>query len=260
MKLILDKKHGNRLEVLGDVSLTFANMVRRYSMSRVPVLAIDKVTFYENTSAFWDEYISHRLGLLPILTPEGAPASAEITFSLDAEGPKSVYASDMASTDKEITIAKGGIPVMTLGTSQRVRLEAKAVFGTARTHSKFQAGIVSYGEEKGGLRIIVESFFQMEPYEVLTRGCDAVENDLDEMLEALGEKPAKKKKAEDKAEKEAEKAAKKAEKEAEKAEKKAQKEKEKEEKAAEKAEEKEEKKAKKEKKAEEKEETEEKKE
>lgn len=234
MKIVLDKKHGNRIEFIGDVSLSFANMLRRYAMSRVPVLAIGNVTFYENSSAFWDEYIAHRLGLMPVTTPEKTPESAEITFTLDADGPKTVHASDITSSDKDITIAKGAIPVVTLGPNQRIRLEGKAVLGIGRKHAKFQAGIMSYGEDKAGLRMSVESFFQMEPYEVLTRGCDIIDADIESIEDTLTGKPSRKKKAEEKAGKAAKKAEEKAGKEAkkaeEKAEKKARKEKEKEEK------------------------------
>ena len=99
MKLSLDKKHGNRIEfVAKDVSLTLANMIRRYSISRVPVLAIETVTFYDNTTAFWDEYLAHRLGLMPVTTPDKLPEGTEVVFSLDVEGPKTAYASDMASS------------------------------------------------------------------------------------------------------------------------------------------------------------------
>lgn len=196
MKLVLDKKQGNRIEfVASGVTYPLANMVRRYSMSRVPVLAIDQVTFYDNTSAFWDEYIAHRLGLLPVITPDKTPESAEIVFSLDAQGPKQVLSSEMVSSDKDITIAKGNIALVTLGTEQRLRFECKAVLGIGRRHAKFQAGIVSYGEEKNGMRFIVESFFQMEPADVIARGCDVIESDIDAIEAALGA-PSKKKKAE----------------------------------------------------------------
>lgn len=194
MKLVLDKKHGNRIEfVAKGVPTTFANMVRRYGMSRVPVLAIESVTFYDNSSAFWDEYIGHRLGLMPLLTPDKTPESAEIIFSLDAEGPKMVYASDMVSSDKEISAAKGTIPIVTLGPNQHLRFEAKAVLGTARKHAKFQAGLMGYGEEGEDLRFFVESFFQMEPAEVILRTCDLIEADIESVEEALGKKPEKKK-------------------------------------------------------------------
>lgn len=199
MKLILDKKQGNRVEMLATgVSTSFANVLRRYSLSRISVLAIDNVTFYDNTSAFWDEYISHRLGLMPIPTPENLPESTEVIFSLDAEGPKVVHASEMSSSDKEISVAKGTIPIVTLGANQHLRFEAKAVLGDARRHAKFQAGIVSYGAEGDGLRFMAESFFQMEPADVIIRASEVIEADLERIEEALGKKSEKKKKAEKK--------------------------------------------------------------
>ncbi len=193
MKLVLDKKHGNKIEfIASDVPLGFANMLRRYAMSRVPVLAIDTVTFYDNTSAFWDEYLAHRLGLMPVTTPEKTPESAEIIFSLDAEGPKTVYSSDLESSDKEIKMAKDKIVIATLGPNQHLRFEGKAILGTGRAHGKFQAGLVGYGEEEKGLRMFVESFYQMEPRDVLLRGCEQIELHLEAIEAALGKKPAKK--------------------------------------------------------------------
>jgi hypothetical protein len=194
MKLVLDKKHENRIEFLvSDFSTSFANVVRRYAMSRVPVLAIDAVTYYDNTSAFWDEYLAHRLGLMPIITPDKTPESAEVIFSCDAEGPKVVYASDIQSSDKGITIAKDKIHVATLGPNQHIRFEGKAILGTARTHAKFQAGLVGYSEDEKNIRMFVESFFQMPPADVIIRACDQIEGDLEAIGEALGAKPAKKK-------------------------------------------------------------------
>ena len=193
MKLVLDKKHENRVEFLAsDLPVEFANMIRRYTISRVPVLAIDHVTFYDNTTAFWDEYVAHRIGLLPIITPKKIPENAEIIFTLDAEGPKTIYTSDLTSTDDEIKVAKDNIPIATLGANQRLRLEGKAVLGKATRHAKFQAGLVGYGEEEKGLRMFVESFFQMPPADVLNRGCDSIISDFEDLEDALGKKKKKK--------------------------------------------------------------------
>ncbi|VVC03228.1 DNA-directed RNA polymerase subunit D [Candidatus Bilamarchaeum dharawalense] len=202
MKLTLDKKHANRVVFVAKDSVsTFANMVRRYGMSRISVMAIDAVTFYDNTSAFWDEYLSHRLGLLPLLTPENTPKTTEVTFSLDAEGPKVVYASDLVSSDKEITVAKGAIPVVTLGPNQHLRFECKAISGTARTHAKYQAGLIGYGVEDDTIKYVVETFFQMEPSEVVLRTCDLILDDIEKVEAALGKKPEKKEKPAKKAKK-----------------------------------------------------------
>jgi DNA-directed RNA polymerase subunit D len=209
MKLVLDKKHGNRIEFTASgIDYQFSNMVRRYSMSYVPVLAIDKVTFYDNTTAFWDEYIAHRMGLMPVVTPDKIPESAEIVFSLDAQGPKQIVTSDLTSSDKGISIAKGNITIVTLGPEQRLRLEGTAMVGLGRKHAKFQAGIVSYGEVKDGVHFMVESFYQMEPVDVVSRGCDAIESQIETIEEALGV-PSKKKKAKKEKPEKAEKAEKK---------------------------------------------------
>ncbi len=185
MKLVLEKKHENRIEFNTDLPYEFANLIRRYAMSRVPVAAVDSVVFYDNTSVFWDEYLAHRLGLMPLITPEKTPESAEIIFTLDAEGPRTVYSSDFESTDKEIVIAKDKIPFASLGSNQRIRLEGKAIVGTARKHAKFQAGLVGYDETEDGLKMFVESFYQMPPAEVLKRGCNEILSDLKDLSKAL---------------------------------------------------------------------------
>jgi hypothetical protein len=61
---------------------------------------------------------------------------------------------------------------------------------------------VSYGVEGDNVRFLVESFFQMEPADVILRACDVIEEDIEFIEEALGKKPEKKKKASKKKEKE----------------------------------------------------------
>ncbi|CAK51475.1 rna polymerase ii b3 subunit [Eimeria tenella] len=51
---------------LSNCDASIANALRRVMISEVPTLAIDLVTVFENTSVLHDEYIVHRLGLLPI--------------------------------------------------------------------------------------------------------------------------------------------------------------------------------------------------
>jgi len=49
-----------------DVSL--ANTLRRIILSEVPTMAIHYVFIYDNTSVLPDEYIAHRLGLIPLIS------------------------------------------------------------------------------------------------------------------------------------------------------------------------------------------------
>lgn len=51
---------------LSKVPLSYANALRRVMISEVPTMAIEFVTIKENTTPLHDEYIAHRMGLLPL--------------------------------------------------------------------------------------------------------------------------------------------------------------------------------------------------
>jgi len=194
MDITLEKKHENKLTFLAEgISPAFANVVRRYAMVHTPILAIDHVTFYENNSAVFDEYLAHRMGLLPLTTPNKTPASAEISFRLDETGPAMVYSESLKSSDKDITVGREKVPIITLAEDQHLRLEATARIGTGTEHAKFQAGLVSYSIDEKGIHFLVESFYQMTPQEVIVRGCDTLEKDLDELANAVKKAAGKKK-------------------------------------------------------------------
>lgn len=52
--------------VLYDCDLSMANALRRIMLSEVPTIAIDLVEFESNTSVLADEFLAHRLGLVPL--------------------------------------------------------------------------------------------------------------------------------------------------------------------------------------------------
>jgi DNA-directed RNA polymerase subunit D len=127
----------------------FVNALRRTLLAEVPKLAIDKVTFYDNTSALFDEIISHRLGLLPVPTDpstlnmvgqvdaEGRPALV-VRYTLTKEGPCTVYSGDLEPEDKRYAIVDPKVPIVELLRDQRLILEAEAVLGQGTQHAKWQ--------------------------------------------------------------------------------------------------------------------------
>ena len=163
------------------------NTLRRMAMSRVKCFAIEKVTFYENTSAIFDEYIAHRIGLVPILTPpKGYTDSDEILFTLDVSGPATVYSKDLISSDKEVRVANENIPLIKLADGQKLRIESKAVLGEARRHAKFQPGLATFETiNDTSFKFYIETFGQMPPKEIAFKAIESIKEDAKELKKEL---------------------------------------------------------------------------
>lgn len=159
-----------------------ANALRRYSINSVKTFAIDTVTFYENSSPMFDEYIAHRIGLIPMKTPKGFNDNDNIMLSLEATGPTVVYSRDLITTEPNVNVASENIPIIKLGKEQRLRIDCKAVMGTALQHAKYQPGITTYNNSKDTFNFYVESFGQLPPKEIIKKACDALINDLNSVL------------------------------------------------------------------------------
>jgi DNA-directed RNA polymerase subunit D len=140
---------------LSGSSPAFANAFRRAMIGEVPTLAIEDVRIYDNTSALFDEMLTHRLGLIPIKTDlstystqekcacggAGCPGCTS-TFTLSVEGPKTVMSSDLIPQDPKATPVFGNVPIVKLTKGQKLVLEARAVLNTGRVHAKWQATLV----------------------------------------------------------------------------------------------------------------------
>lgn len=167
--------------------LKFANMLRRTIISMIPTITIDKVVFYENSSTLFDEYISHRLGLVPLETPEKIPKDTEFVFVLDERGPKKVYSGSLKPVNHSVKPALEDIPIITLLEDQSLRLEAKAIPGDGRVHAKFQPGFASYrvDDKTGDIRFRVESFYQMTPKQLLSRALKVLDSEVSSLEKAV---------------------------------------------------------------------------
>jgi len=124
------------------VTPAFANGVRRAIIADVPTVSIDTVRMIENSSVMFDEQIAHRLGLVPLTTPEGELREEEsVTLALDVTGPETAYSGDIVTSEPTVKPADENIPIIELKEDQRLELEAEAVMGRGRDHAKHQGGV-----------------------------------------------------------------------------------------------------------------------
>ncbi len=146
---------GDRIRfLLSGVTAAFVNGIRRACMSEVPILAIDEVALYDNTSALFDEQIGLRLGLVPLEAedldqysrPEDCQCGGEgcpgcrIDFMLSAEGPGTVYSRDIKFTDPTVKPAFEKIPIVILGDGEKLVAEGFATKRVGKDHAKWQSG------------------------------------------------------------------------------------------------------------------------
>jgi DNA-directed RNA polymerase subunit D len=125
------------------ITPAFANGIRRAMIADVPTFSVDTVRVIENSSVMFDEQIAHRLGLVPLTTPE--PGEFElgetVTLSLDVQGPDTAYSGDIVSSDAMVEPADGNVPIIDLKEGQRLEVEADAVLDVGREHAKHQGGV-----------------------------------------------------------------------------------------------------------------------
>ncbi len=145
MQLEVLKDEGSRIQAhVKGASVALVNALRRAVLSDIECFAIDAVDFYENNSVMFNEYLANRIGLVPLTYEESFADDAQVTLSLNAEGPGMVYSRDLRSSDEKIKVFDENIPIIKLAADQRLRLEAFAVKGTAKQHAKFQCALASY--------------------------------------------------------------------------------------------------------------------
>ncbi len=125
--------------LIKDTNYSFINAIRRTMMSGIPILAAENITFYDNSSVLFDEYLAHRIAMIPIKTdPKRYKEGETVKLVLDVEGPGTIYSKDIKSTDPKCDVAKTNIPLVKLKEGQRIKLEIEAMMGKGKNHVKWQ--------------------------------------------------------------------------------------------------------------------------
>lgn len=150
---------------LSSVDLAFANSLRRVVLAEIPTIAIDLVEVEKNTSVLPDEFLAHRIGLIPLNSKncdqdveytrdcecEDHCARCSVTLSLHARCSSDdimrVYARDLVVSGERANEWVGN-PVITdpdskgplickLRKGQEVKMTLIAKKGIAKEHAKW---------------------------------------------------------------------------------------------------------------------------
>ena len=156
---LLDKNEDKKTIsfALKGTDVTFANLLRRYILDKVYTMAIEEVEFKEHSSALYDEMVAHRLGLIPLSTDlksydpikkckcggEGCNRCT-LKLTLKADGPKTVYASEIKSKDPKVKPIYPKMPIVKILKDQKIEILATAVLGQGEDHVKFSPGFAFY--------------------------------------------------------------------------------------------------------------------
>lgn len=158
---ILDLKEDQILFQISDTDASFANALRRVIISDIPTMAIDLVEFDDNTSVLSDEFLAHRLGLIPLVSTHvdtfvdnrdcincnhhcsNCSAEFRLDVTCDTKG-CAVTAYDLYAQDDKVTPVKmpedeGEVVIVKLHKNQALKLRAIAKKGVGKEHAKWQA-------------------------------------------------------------------------------------------------------------------------
>jgi len=136
------------------VNAAFANSLRRTMVAEVPIMTVDDIFYFDNSSIVSDEVLAHRIGFVPLTTdldsyvlPEECDCEAElgcpkcrIGLTMDVEAKDdtvTVYSGDLVPEDPSIAPVSKRIPLAKLAPGQAIKFEAYAQLGQGKVHAKW---------------------------------------------------------------------------------------------------------------------------
>jgi DNA-directed RNA polymerase II subunit RPB3 len=178
---ILDLRDDSITFLLTKTDISVANALRRIMIAEVPTMAIDLVEFENNTSVLHDEFIAHRLGLIPLVSTkmdrfnytrdcsctencQNCSVGFTLHVTCNDDQTRDVTSSDLFSDDKDVAPVaeeesdqqaptESGILIVKLRKGQELKLRAIAKKGVSKEHAKWSPVCVATFQQDPDVRL-----------------------------------------------------------------------------------------------------------
>lgn len=187
MYINIKEYDNDRLQfVIVGCSRELVNALRRVMISDIPTWAIELVQFEKNTTVLPDEFIAHRLGLIPLVSSVDVDEE-EITFSAQFKAgdiPEEFTSEYIESDNEHIVPAIDGIPIVKASNGQELIFTATANRGTGFEHSKWSPVATCFFQQvPEGFLFTLEAVGSLDPIEIVNRSIEILQERLEQIKE-----------------------------------------------------------------------------
>jgi DNA-directed RNA polymerase II subunit RPB3 len=170
-RLEIKEQKGDSIEFfLKNVDISVVNALRRVIIAEVPTMAIDTITFETNSSILQDEFLAHRIGLVPLNKPiddiveynqctckdECSKCTTKLTCNIISENTAYFTSKDikpeLGYNIEPVTYSppfEKGVYITKLDKGQAIKFKAKAKLGIGKSHAKWCPVSVATYQIKG---------------------------------------------------------------------------------------------------------------
>jgi hypothetical protein len=160
-------------------SVGTVNAIRRAIIMDIESWAADTVTFEKNSSCQTDEYIAHRIGMIPFVKVGNGE-----TMQIHVKG-KTAHASDL--TGPSFKMVKD-VEIIEMNEEQELKATVHFNYKAGSVHARYKmcAAVSMQLLNNGQYKLHFETLNDDEPDDVLKRAISAIESKIDRAIVDVG--------------------------------------------------------------------------
>lgn len=168
--------------VLQNCDTVLANVLRRIMIAEVPTVAIELVQFEENTTVLPEEFIAHRLGLLPLLVTNLKEGDRILFNKVAGSGVEEWCARDLVFPPG-VSTPFPDVPIVKAARGQRLSFVAITKTGTGQEHAKWSpVATCFYKSHQKGIQFHVETVGQRKPVDIFKTALAVLDKKLESCM------------------------------------------------------------------------------